>query len=295
MPLICLVRHGQASFGAEDYDVLSDLGREQASRVGEELARRGLRNPLVVPGALRRQRDTASLLAAAAGWELSAADPRFDEYDHLDLLRRYVPPEEAASDGSSRDVQPLLDQALAELRAATTDIETSLSELRAPLAERGLADEIVKRAAELERMSDVQVDVGGDLVELPPAVTAHCSRVIGEAMANAVRHSGAERVEVRLSSAGGVFTAEVADDGAGFPAEIRATSNGVRAMRARAAMIGGRLEIVSGNGAGAASPAVDRSDGRPGTRVRLEVPLAGSRGDSGKRRGGVPAPAEATR
>ena len=63
MPLICLVRHGQASFGAEDYDVLSDLGREQARSLGEELRRRDLRDPLVVSGTLRRQRDTAALLA----------------------------------------------------------------------------------------------------------------------------------------------------------------------------------------------------------------------------------------
>ncbi|MGY2085745.1 histidine phosphatase family protein [Blastococcus sp. SYSU DS0539] len=115
MPLICLVRHGQASFGADDYDVLSDLGREQARCVGEELRRRELRNPLVVSGTLRRQRDTAALLAEAAGWPVEAApDPRLDEYDHLDLLRRY--PAEiadgAADESASRRMQRLLDAAL---------------------------------------------------------------------------------------------------------------------------------------------------------------------------------------
>ncbi|MFJ4033730.1 histidine phosphatase family protein [Streptomyces griseoluteus] len=40
MPLICLVRHGQASAGADDYDVLSESGRVQAAAVGRELARR---------------------------------------------------------------------------------------------------------------------------------------------------------------------------------------------------------------------------------------------------------------
>ncbi|MEU3660325.1 histidine phosphatase family protein [Streptomyces sp. NPDC032940] len=59
MPLICLVRHGQASATAEDYDVLSDLGRTQAAVVGRELARRGLRDPLLVSGTLNGQRDTA--------------------------------------------------------------------------------------------------------------------------------------------------------------------------------------------------------------------------------------------
>jgi len=121
MPLICLVRHGQASFGADDYDVLSDLGRVQASCVGEELGRRGLRDPLVVSGTLRRQRDTASLLAGAAGWAgTEDPDPRFDEYDHLDLLERYPADgsDEPAGESGSRQVQRLLDGALRSWIAA---------------------------------------------------------------------------------------------------------------------------------------------------------------------------------
>jgi broad specificity phosphatase PhoE len=115
MPLICLVRHGQASFGAADYDVLSDLGREQAACVGEELRRRELRDPLVVSGTLRRQRDTAALLAEAAGWSVAPdPDARLDEYDHLDLLKRFPADgsEARARDGASREVQRLLDAAL---------------------------------------------------------------------------------------------------------------------------------------------------------------------------------------
>ena len=108
MPVVLLVRHGQASFGADDYDVLSDVGREQSRLLGEELARRGLRSPLLVSGSLRRQRDTAAL---ATDGEV-AVDARWDEYDHLDLLKRYVR-EDAEHDGSSKGVQVLLDEALA--------------------------------------------------------------------------------------------------------------------------------------------------------------------------------------
>jgi broad specificity phosphatase PhoE len=113
VPVVLLVRHGQASFGAADYDQLSDLGRTQSTRVGEELARRGLRDPLVVHGTLRRQRDTASIALDAAGlMGEPRVDGRVDEYDHLGLLERYVPAEASASDGTSRGVQPLLDRAL---------------------------------------------------------------------------------------------------------------------------------------------------------------------------------------
>ena len=109
MPVILLVRHGQASFGADDYDVLSDRGREQSAVVGQELARRALRSPVAVCGSLRRQRDTAGI--ALPGADLRV-DARWDEYDHMGLLQRYVSAD-AAHDGSSKGVQALLDQALA--------------------------------------------------------------------------------------------------------------------------------------------------------------------------------------
>jgi broad specificity phosphatase PhoE len=114
MPVILLVRHGQASFGADDYDHLSDLGRQQSAAVGKALAQRALRDPVAVTGTLRRQRDTAALALPAAGLQVEPRiDGRWDEYDHLDLLKRYVPPEDAGHDGSSRAVQALLDRALA--------------------------------------------------------------------------------------------------------------------------------------------------------------------------------------
>ncbi len=113
MPAVLLVRHGQASFGAADYDVLSDLGREQSAHVGAELGRRRLRTPVAASGTLRRQRDTAHIALRAAGLASEiASDARWDEYDHLDLLRRYVPPD-AEPDGSSKGLQSLLDIALA--------------------------------------------------------------------------------------------------------------------------------------------------------------------------------------
>src|SRR5256885_7845108 len=91
MPIIHLVRYGQASFGVEQYDVLSEVGREQAAVVGRELARRSPRAPLVACGTLERQRGSAALLMSAAGIAgQPALDPRWNEYDHLDLIRRYT-------------------------------------------------------------------------------------------------------------------------------------------------------------------------------------------------------------
>ena len=42
MGTLYMVRHGQASFGADDYDHLSDLGRKQSVRLGEWFAHKGV-------------------------------------------------------------------------------------------------------------------------------------------------------------------------------------------------------------------------------------------------------------
>ncbi|MCF6507422.1 histidine phosphatase family protein [Blastococcus sp. MG754426] len=159
MPLICLVRHGQASFGADDYDVLSELGREQSRCAGEELRRRGLRDPLVVSGTLRRQRDTAALLAEAAGYPPAGEpDPRLDEYDHLDLLKRYPADDGEPVGGSgSRQVQRLLDGALRSWIAAG-DADGW------PTFSAGAAAAVADLAAGLERGRDAVVVSSGGVI-----------------------------------------------------------------------------------------------------------------------------------
>ena len=53
-----LVRHGQASFGADDYDVLSPLGMQQAKRLGEHFKTKGITFDAALTGTLRRQIST---------------------------------------------------------------------------------------------------------------------------------------------------------------------------------------------------------------------------------------------
>lgn len=58
MGTLYLVRHGQASFGADDYDVLSPLGHRQSVRLGEYFKARGLRFEAALTGTLNRQVQT---------------------------------------------------------------------------------------------------------------------------------------------------------------------------------------------------------------------------------------------
>ena len=78
---IVFVRHGQASFGTDDYDRLSDLGWQQARWLGEHMARDGWRFDRAVSGDMRRHRETAS--AVAEGLHLPDFDimPGLNEMD----------------------------------------------------------------------------------------------------------------------------------------------------------------------------------------------------------------------
>ena len=112
MPVVLLIRHGQASFGAADYDVLSDAGHQQAKLLADALLRRGVQPARMVAGSLKRQRDTAATCAAAAGWDLPLeVDPRLNEYDHIALLREQEEPP-GFGPAVSKSIQPALDAAL---------------------------------------------------------------------------------------------------------------------------------------------------------------------------------------
>jgi len=87
---IVLVRHGQASFGAEDYDKLSDLGHQQSNWLGHYFRTHDVRFDRVVRGALRRHRETAEGIAAAMGGFDAAIDPRLDEFHYDPLQDEYI-------------------------------------------------------------------------------------------------------------------------------------------------------------------------------------------------------------
>lgn len=76
MSTLTLLRHGQASFGADRYDALSDRGREQSDRVGAHLQERGRRFDRVWIGPRDRHRLTArhSLAPLGLDWEGGAEE-----------------------------------------------------------------------------------------------------------------------------------------------------------------------------------------------------------------------------
>ena len=87
------------------------------------------------------------------------------------------------------------------------------------------------------------------------AVETACFRIAQEAITNIERHARASRVEIALRRAGDELELEIRDDGTGFDADAawsraRGASIGLFAMRERAALAGGRLDILSQPGRG---------------------------------------------
>src|SRR4051812_13061461 len=169
MPTVLLVRHGQASYGADDYDVLSERGHRQSAAVAQALAARGIRPALVVAGSLRRQRDTAAPVLEAAGVELGV-DPAWNEYDSDDVLTHHsdsgvrMDRTDAPADApqvSSRRFQEILDAALLDWIAAGTD--SSADETWPAFVSRATAG-LERVVAQLESGQTAVVSTSGGVI-----------------------------------------------------------------------------------------------------------------------------------
>lgn len=117
MGLLLLVRHGQASFGAEDYDVLSEVGWEQGRQLGDRLREAKVSSGVVVRGGMRRHRETAE----AAGWTEAEVDPGWDEFDHLSVVEAY--PDLPPGDLDRREFQRVFELATARWSGGSFDTE----------------------------------------------------------------------------------------------------------------------------------------------------------------------------
>ncbi len=112
MGQVLLVRHGQASWDGEDYDVLSEAGHRQGELLGAALAARGIRPDVVVSGGMRRHRETVENVADGAGLGSATVevDPGWDEYDHVSMLAQ-VPTTFSGEKPSPAEFQVWMEQA----------------------------------------------------------------------------------------------------------------------------------------------------------------------------------------
>lgn len=150
--------------------------------------------------------------------------------------------------GELHQVAALAAEAADELRAAVVELRP------AALDEDGLVATLRTQIQVLDRAHSARVTFAGRGVKaLPSAQEEAVLRVAQEALHNALRHSGAEHVDVTLDRRGSGAVLRVTDDGNGFdPKAIRRAGRhlGLVSMRDRASGVGGTLTVESAPGKG---------------------------------------------
>jgi two-component system sensor histidine kinase UhpB len=169
----------------------------------------------------------------------------------LEAAREAAPPELEAE---LAETKALANQAMRELLSLARQLRpTALDDLGLTAAIAGQVEQLAH--GEIE----ATIAAEGDFSDLGDDAQLVVYRVAQEALSNATRHSGAERVEVRLRRVGdGGVELAVGDDGRGFAFDESEGGLGIAGMRERALLIGGELTIESRPG--------------HGTTVRLTVP-----------------------
>lgn len=184
--------------------------------------------------------------------------------------------------GGPESLAAAVDHATALLAGQISSLRHLITELRpAALDELGLRFPLQALAQRTEALTDLRVQMEVSLrysdgqvsTRLLPDIEVAVYRVVQEALTNAGRHSGANQARVSVVERGGHVYAEIVDDGRGL---ARATSSGfgIRGMRERAALAGGRLEVLAADGG-------QPEGGGPtaGTLIRLVVPATHRPGD----------------
>jgi signal transduction histidine kinase len=160
----------------------------------------------------------------------------------------------AASAGEPADAAERVAAARHLAAAALSESRDVATRLRpARLEQVGLLHAVRDLAERAGLPVAVETDPADTGIQLPPPVAAEVYRIIQEALANAVRHSGAAGASVTFASHGGRLRVTVRDRGSGFePATARGHGLGLAGMHERASAIGARLDVESVPGRGTA-------------------------------------------
>jgi signal transduction histidine kinase len=171
---------------------------------------------------------------------------------------------ERDSDAAREQVErvgELAQEAVSELRSLVFQLRP------AEIETEGLAAALRKHVDVLREAHGAPISL--DLEGAPrvrPGVDEEVFRIAQESLQNALRHSQAQHIEVRLDEEAGGLRLTVADDGVGFEpgeAALRSRRLGLTSMEERASGIGGRLAIESAPGRGTTIELEVSCDGDP--------------------------------
>lgn len=168
--------------------------------------------------------------------------------------------QKAVASGDLDGAHHLLTSARTGLEEAIGGLRDSLVDLRRPLVQPGgLLDAVRDYLDQIETLWQIRVELEANLEEEPPfGVAVGVFQILQESLINAVKHSGTDRIKVRMEGADGELSLVVEDHGHGFDPtrEIDEAHLGLGLMKRRAAELGGTLELRSQPGRGTRLEAV---------------------------------------
>jgi signal transduction histidine kinase len=184
----------------------------------------------------------------------------------LYLLEKRVGGRDARADEKIADIRGLLSGLSESMRRLVAGLRPSV------LDRIGLPEALASLAEERSKLSGIAIEASSSLpagLALSEGLRSTAYRVAQEALSNAIKHSGSQRVWLRLRLEGGKLVLEVEDSGSGFDPSARRSGSpgiapasfGIIGMRERCRALGGSLSISSAPG--------------KGTRVRAVFPLTG--------------------
>ena len=178
-----------------------------------------------------------------------------------------------ALDAAERRLGPAAGNALVPVRTRLEEVELELRrlshELRPTLLDHlGLVPALRELASGVSARSGIAIHVEDQTIErLPATVETALYRIAQEAFTNAIRHSRATRIEVRLAHVISAVHCTITDNGVGFE---RVAFNGSHSAGLGLAGMAERLSPLGG------SLRIETSPGR-GVRLDIHIPLEGSR------------------
>jgi len=192
----------------------------------------------------------------------------------MELLENSIPPEYSEWICKLKEARDLTERTILEMRRLIAALSPAV------LEQLGLGAALRQLVNRFRRLHPIRVRLLlGRLGRLPQHTEIIVYRLVQECCNNIAKHSGANSVNISVSSADGWVRLAVEDNGVGFEVEealARKDSFGLSGMRERVALLGGRFEVKShpSNGPGSGNKLSDRRKNGRGTRISITLPVA---------------------
>ncbi len=233
----------EGGFTREDEELVAGLAVVAGAAINTARLQRRLRRLAVVEDRERIARDLHDAIIQdlfAVGLSLQAA------------TQKVVAPE----------VRTVISDTVQRLDDSISSLRRFIFDLRPPVwSQRDLREEVSELIGHLTEPYDAQTEIvfEGKLDKLSPNIVDDTLQLISEALSNALRHAGSERVVVEVGQDRDELMVVVSDQGTGFDPNEPTAGMGLENIRTRAQRAGGEASITTSPGTG--------------TTVRIRLPL----------------------